>query len=265
MKKKIMTISLVVALAAIAIVGGTLAYFTDKTETKTNTFAVGNVKIYLDEPRWDESETHTLMPGVTYDKNPTITVDENSQDCYVFLDMHFNKYSSLFWVMAADASADENIDFTIFDENGALLDKYKNAKGVFSTTKFVEEMKNNKGVFQQIVNKWFGGIVHKDWKTFGVDLGTINDKCITIRLGYQKDGGVVKANYKIQFMSSFGMPASVTAEMIAAGVNVGKMQNPFNSTDTEFKMNFTAYAIQASEIKTLDAAYEALFPTPTNP
>ena len=265
MKKKIMTISLVVALAAIAIVGGTLAYFTDKTGTKTNTFAVGNVKIYLDEPRWVESDTHTLMPGVTYAKDPTITVDEKSQDCYVFLDMHFNKYSSLFWVMAADASADEEINFTIFDDNGALLDKYKNKRGVFSTTEFLDAMKNDKDVFQQIVNKWFGGIVHKDWKTFGVDLGTINNNCITIRLGYQKNGGVVKANDKIQFMSSFGMPASVTAEMIAAGKEVGKMQNPFNSTDTEFKMNFTAYAIQASKINNLDAAYEALFPTPTNP
>lgn len=265
MKKKIMTISLVVALAAIAIVGGTLAYFTDKTETKTNTFAVGNVKIYLNEPSWVESDTHTLMPGVTYDKDPTITVDENSQDCYVFLDMHFNKYSSLFWVMAADASADEDIKFTIFDEKGKLLDEYKNAEGVFSTTEFLAAMKENKDVFQQIVDKWFGGIVHEDWKTFGVDLGKINDKCITIRLGYQKNGGVVKANDEIKFMSSFGMPASVTAEMIAAGVEDGKMKHTFNSTEADFKMNFTAYAIQASEIEKLDAAYEALFPTPTNP
>ena len=41
-----MTLSLVVALAATAVIGGTLAYFTD-TEEKTNTFTVGNVDITL--------------------------------------------------------------------------------------------------------------------------------------------------------------------------------------------------------------------------
>ena len=42
MKKKILTVSLIVALAAILIVGGTMAYFTD-TQVKDNTFTIGNV------------------------------------------------------------------------------------------------------------------------------------------------------------------------------------------------------------------------------
>ena len=46
MKKKILALSLCVVMLAIAIVGGTLAYFTD-TKSATNTFAVGNVKIEL--------------------------------------------------------------------------------------------------------------------------------------------------------------------------------------------------------------------------
>ena len=48
MKKKIVAICLCVALLAIAIVGATLAYFTD-TKSATNTFTVGNVKINLIE------------------------------------------------------------------------------------------------------------------------------------------------------------------------------------------------------------------------
>ena len=48
MKKKITAICLCVALLAIAIVGATLAYFTD-TKSATNTFTVGNVKINLIE------------------------------------------------------------------------------------------------------------------------------------------------------------------------------------------------------------------------
>ena len=48
MKKKITALFLCVALAAIAIVGASLAYFTD-TKTAANTFTLGNVKIALDE------------------------------------------------------------------------------------------------------------------------------------------------------------------------------------------------------------------------
>ena len=49
MKKKITAIALVVCLVAVAIVGGSLAYFTDEEEA-TNTFEVGNVDITLTEP-----------------------------------------------------------------------------------------------------------------------------------------------------------------------------------------------------------------------
>ena len=48
MKKKIVAICLCVALAAVAVVGASLAYFTD-TKSATNTFTVGNVKINLIE------------------------------------------------------------------------------------------------------------------------------------------------------------------------------------------------------------------------
>ena len=51
MKKKLTAIFLCVALAAIAIVGASLAYFTD-TKSATNTFTVGNVKIDLIESRY---------------------------------------------------------------------------------------------------------------------------------------------------------------------------------------------------------------------
>ena len=56
MKKKITAICLCVALLAIAIVGATLAYFTD---TKSNTFTVGNVKIDL-----LESSLHRENAGI---------------------------------------------------------------------------------------------------------------------------------------------------------------------------------------------------------
>lgn len=57
MKKKITTIFLCAALFAIVAVGASLAYFTD-TDTETNTFTVGNVKIDL-----IESQYHRVNAG----------------------------------------------------------------------------------------------------------------------------------------------------------------------------------------------------------
>ena len=54
MKKKILAMCLVVALAATAIVGGTLAYFTD-TEKATNTMVIGNVEINIDEWQYGDN------------------------------------------------------------------------------------------------------------------------------------------------------------------------------------------------------------------
>lgn len=261
MKKKLTAIFLCVALVAIAIVGASLAYFTDKTENVQNTFTMGGVKIDLTEPSWKAEETHKLMPGVTFKKDPTITVEEDSEDSYVFLEMSLNKYSSLLWVMAADASADTNINFTIFNDDGSLKDEYKNDSGVFSTTKFLQAVTEgtNKEVFQQIVNKWFVGINHQDWEVLSLEFGDANKvdpKMLTIRLAYigGEDNGVLKAGDSVTFMQKFGMPASVTQEMIDAGKTVGHMQNAFNTNDAELKLNFKAYAVQTEGF---DSAAEA--------
>ena len=68
MKKKLTAIFLCVALVAIAIVGASLAYFTD-TKSATNTFTVGNVKIDLIESRFhrqgNDNSGDTTIPDPT--------------------------------------------------------------------------------------------------------------------------------------------------------------------------------------------------------
>ena len=62
MKKKLTAIFLCVALVAIAVVGASLAYFTD-TKSVTNTFTVGNVKIDLIESKFHrEGSTTPAIP-----------------------------------------------------------------------------------------------------------------------------------------------------------------------------------------------------------
>lgn len=82
MKKKIAVLCLVVCLLATAIIGGTLAYFTDETTAVTNTFTVGKVDITLAESDWVEGSK--LIPGETIAKKPTITVETGSEDAWVF-------------------------------------------------------------------------------------------------------------------------------------------------------------------------------------
>lgn len=78
MKKKLTAIFLCVALVAIAVVGASLAYFTD-TKTATNTFTMGDVKIKLDEtnvndPQGDRviSNEYNVYPGAVVTKDPIV-------------------------------------------------------------------------------------------------------------------------------------------------------------------------------------------------
>ena len=94
MAKKIMVLLLCAVLLVGVSVAGTAAYLTSQ-DTVVNTFTVGQVKIELDEAKVGEdgryadhdvrvkgNEYH-LLPGMTYDKDPTVTVKANSDEAYI--------------------------------------------------------------------------------------------------------------------------------------------------------------------------------------
>lgn len=89
--------ALLLCTGAVALVAGsvlgTIAFLTD-TEEAINTFTIGNVSISIAESKVDENgvpvgeETtdaneYRLVPGVTYTKDPTVTVDAESEESYV--------------------------------------------------------------------------------------------------------------------------------------------------------------------------------------
>lgn len=254
-KKTILVAAIAVMLVAALVVGGTLAYFTDKTEAKQNTFTVGNVGIDLTETAWHDNDDHTLVPGKFYDKNPTITVKKDSQDAYVFLKLDLNKYVSLINLMGVDA--------------------YKNNIGGLEGTypgfvKFVGQLSDNNRLRADVLDRWFGGVNHAEWKVMNLDqikadVAAAKDRQnpahLVVVLGYQKDGGVVSANQSVKFMDEFGMPSTVTASMFdgedAYRDDNGVSKSNFNTDKGAFKMTFTAYAVQANTL-TLDTAYAAL-------
>ena len=89
MKKKIVAFAMVFALAAVAVVGGSLAYFTD-TDAKENTFTVGNVKIALIEQQNGDNELvdfendKQLMPGAENAVDKIVSVENTGgNDAYI--------------------------------------------------------------------------------------------------------------------------------------------------------------------------------------
>ncbi|MGI6029126.1 MAG: TasA family protein [Candidatus Heteroscillospira sp.] len=84
MKKKIVSLCLVVAMLAIAVIGGSLAYFTDN-EQADNVFTVGNVDIALTEPNWvttGSQDAPEVYPGEALAKDPTVE-NTGKNPCFV--------------------------------------------------------------------------------------------------------------------------------------------------------------------------------------
>ena len=82
-----LSLCLVAMLAITAVVGGTMAYFTDDDAAK-NEFTVGNVSIDLTEPKWDEAgsvDAPEVYPGEALAKdraNPCfVRVSVTGLDC----------------------------------------------------------------------------------------------------------------------------------------------------------------------------------------
>ena len=84
MKKRTVALLMAAVLLFGAAMGGTLALLTQKTETITNTFTAGKVSITLTETE-PSDKTIKVIPGKEVTKNPTITVKDGSEACYVFV------------------------------------------------------------------------------------------------------------------------------------------------------------------------------------
>ena len=104
--KKIFAIALCVAMLAIVLVSGTMAYFTD-THAQTNTFTMGKVDITLEEPTYTpdaNSGKLKVFPGQSYAKDPTITVEEDSEDCYLIATVTIDQLNQLKALYADDTT-----------------------------------------------------------------------------------------------------------------------------------------------------------------
>jgi len=122
MNKKLLILTLCAALALAGVAAGTVAFLTDR-DVVTNVFSVGDVQIKLDEmkvnkdgvPVGEDGEPledqeapvrvtgndYHLVPGLTYTKDPTITVLKGNEACYVRMMVTITNYTQLQAIMDA--------------------------------------------------------------------------------------------------------------------------------------------------------------------
>ena len=100
-RRNALLLSFCAVLLVVASVFGTVAYMTSKDQVK-NTFTVGKVAINLDEAKVTEDgkpvegadrvkeNSYKLVPGLTYTKDPMVTVLDGSEASYVRMKITFN-------------------------------------------------------------------------------------------------------------------------------------------------------------------------------
>ena len=131
MKKSLLTMTAAVALVGAMGAGATLAYFSAESNEVKNSFAFAEtgIAITLEEHAYDQasntltgeevtSNTYNLLvPGMTVPKDPFVTVNAGSVDCYVVVKVVNNNEATV-----------DNITFNT--ENWTKLEGAENGVGI---------------------------------------------------------------------------------------------------------------------------------------
>ena len=241
MKKttKALLLTLCAVLLVAASVMGTMAYLTASDHVK-NTFTVGKVKINLDEAKVTEDgkpvegaarvkeNSYKLIPGVTYTKDPTVTVLDGSVESYVRMKVTFNNAQQIIAMCTDPEYADDG-------PTGV-----ENAYPLIRMVKFVEAN----------AAKWDGIIPDNmvdteemlaDAKYFTYDAGT---NTLTYTFYYNEKVAAPSGDVKLPVLfDSVTLPDWVTGEQLD-GLH-------------DFQISVVAEAIQAEGFNTADAAWTA--------
>lgn len=237
-RSKALLLTLCAVLLVAASVLGTMAYLTS-TDEVNNTFTVGKVKINLDEAKVGldgtpvepaarvKNNEYKLMPGHTYTKDPTVTVEKGSESSYVRMKVTFNNATEIIKLCTNPEYADE-------------VTGIENAFPLMRMVKFVEAN----------AVKWDGIIPDNmveteemltDAKYFAYDKET---DTLTYYFYYTETVAAPEADVKLPTLfDKITVPEWVTGDQLAA-LN-------------KFKISIVAEAIQADGFANADAAWAA--------
>ena len=80
---QVLVIALCTVMLILGSISATVAYLTMKTDTVENTFTAGNIFIELNQET--ELDSSKMVPGQEYTVDPTVTVKEDSEACWLFI------------------------------------------------------------------------------------------------------------------------------------------------------------------------------------
>lgn len=165
MKKKVTAIALAVCILAVAVIGATMAYFTD-TDSKTNTFTFGGVDIELNETSEEDEKNNIhagaekgggftydkVLPGLVYSKVPEVTVVEGPAWVVVTVTVPTIYDHPDFFNGTANGT-DFEMDKKVVGENTVYYFYSKDTKGVAAgaSLKIFEQVKINPALTQDDV------------------------------------------------------------------------------------------------------------------
>lgn len=114
-KKFIAILSVFVMLALTMVVGcavdGTVAWLVSESESSVSTFTLGDINIKLTGE--SESQPLKIIPGVDIKRSLKVTVDPNSEACWLFV-----KVEGTNWSYFPDANGTAKVSYSVDVQNG---------------------------------------------------------------------------------------------------------------------------------------------------
>lgn len=192
-RNKALVLTLCAVLLVVATVMGTLAYLTGNDKV-TNTFTMGNITMVLDEAPVDangkatagnrvKSNSYHLVPGNAYDKDPTVHITANSDNCWVFVKVE-NGIDTLEAATSQEANGYKRINDQIILNNWTKLEGVDGVDNVY----YKEYAKTNKPTVYVVFN---GFTIADDantqdaWKNYSPDA---KPQVVVTAYAIQKDG-----------------------------------------------------------------------------
>ena len=122
------------ALVAVLAIGGTIAWLTAGTDPVTNTFTTSDIEIDLEETTVD----YKMVPGTVITKDPKLTVEADSEACWLFVKVEKSANFDTFMTYAMDDRWNElsgvtgvyyqqvdattaDTDFTVLENNAVTV------------------------------------------------------------------------------------------------------------------------------------------------
>lgn len=244
-KKSVVSMVVALSLTATVMVGATLAYLTDKTETLTNTFTIGKVSIDLEELSWDPDKADKLVPGTDIPKDPKVTnTGRNAAWVAVTVDGMNGNTADETGMADFGFSAEVNEGWVLVDKDGKIDTTWDGKTLVDGTYAYTELL----AVDATTKNPVFSKVIFADSDAY--------DKSYVIK-GVKGDAvdsdGKKEVEYYIvrdhagNFLDKDGKVAATEADIAqyttkeAAEAFVATLEEKISY---EFDLNVTAYAIQ---------------------